>query len=311
VNKTDDIRGLILPIPTVFREDGQVDEATLTELVDFYLEAKVHAIFTLGSFGQGPALAPDERKRVADLIVKRVNHRVPCIVHVGTVDPYTSIALGRHARDIGADAIALVGPYYYSDRSEYEIIEHFRMVDRAIDLPILVYNNPQYSGYPIPPAMMARLVDAVPNIFGSKLAMGSVDEAMAYLHAVKQEFAPFVLASSLITGMAVGVKGTISPPLAPAPELGVRLVEAIDERRWEDALHLQTKVNQLHSLFMRLSRSFGRTVAKESLNLRGFKVKMYPRWPARPFTIEARAELEKVLQSVLGDGELTHKSKTA
>ncbi len=141
-----------------------------------------------GSYGQGPALPPEERKKVAEIVVQQVKHRVPVVVHIGAVDPYTAIDLGKHAKAIGAEAIGHVGPYYYADRSEYEIIEHFKMVDRAVGMPILVYNNPRYSGYNIHPDFMARLVSAVPRIFGAKLAMGSVDEAMAYMKIVKAPF---------------------------------------------------------------------------------------------------------------------------
>lgn len=289
---TEQIRGIVLPAPTVFLEDGRVDDKLMQELTEFFVASGVHAFFILGSYGQGPALPPEERKRVAEVVVGQLKHRVPCIVHIGAVDPYTAIDLGKHARAIGAEAVGHVGPYYYSDRSEYEIIEHFRMVDRAVGLPILVYNNPHYSGYSIHPAMMARLVEAVPNIFGAKLAMGSVDEAMAYLKAVSAPFAPFALASNLMAAMSVGVKGTISPPLAVTPELGVELVRAIDAGKAEEALALQKKVIRIHDLFLRLAGPFGRTIYCEAMRLRGFPVKMYPRWPARPLSQEAHDELK-------------------
>ena len=218
----EQIRGIVLPSPTVFLEDGSVDEKLMRELTDWFVACGVHAFFVLGSYGQGPAMTPEERKKVAEIIVQQVKHRVPVVVHVGAVDPYTAIDLGKHAKSIGAEAIGHVGPYYYADRSEYEIIEHFKMVDRALGMPILVYNNPRYSGYNIHPAFMARLVESVPNIFGAKLAMGSVDEAMAYMKMVKAPFAPYALASNLVSAMSVGVAGTISPPLAVTPEIGVR-----------------------------------------------------------------------------------------
>src|SRR5437870_4426671 len=223
---TEKIRGIVLPLPTVFLDDGRVDEKLMRELTDWFVACGVQAFFILGSYGQGPALTPDERKRTAEIVMDHLKHRVPCIVHVGAVDPFTAIDLGTHAKSIGAEAIGHVGPYYYADRSEYEIIEHFKMVDRAVGLPILVYNNPRYSGYNIHPGFMSRLVEAVPNIFGAKLAMGSVDEAMAYMKIVSKPFAPFALASNLVSAMSVGVVGTISPPLAVTPELGVELSRA-------------------------------------------------------------------------------------
>ena len=101
---------------------------------------------------------------------------------------------------------------------------------------ILVYNNPRYSGYNFHPEFMARLVSAVPRIFGAKLAMGSVDEAMAYMKIVKAPFAPYALASNLVSAMSIGVAGTISPPLAVTPEIGVKLVRTIDAGESHKAL---------------------------------------------------------------------------
>jgi dihydrodipicolinate synthase/N-acetylneuraminate lyase len=153
----EQVRGIVLPSPTVFLEDGRVDEKLMRELTDWFIDCGVHAFFVLGSYGQGPAMTPDERKKVAQIVVQQVKHRVPVVVHIGAVDPFTAIDLGKHAKSIGADAIGHVGPYYYADRSEYEIIEHFKMVDRALGMPILVYNNPRYSGYNIHQAFMARV----------------------------------------------------------------------------------------------------------------------------------------------------------
>jgi len=286
-----EIRGIVLPSPTVFLADGSVDEKLMIELTDWFVACGVHAFFVLGSYGQGPAMTPEERKKVAEIIVRQVKHRVPVIVHVGAVDPFTAIDLGKHAKSIGAEAIGQVGPYYYADRSEYEIIEHFKMVDRALGMPMLVYNNPRYSGYNIHPSFMARLVESVPNIFGAKLAMGSVDEAMAYMKMVKAPFAPYALASNLVSAMSVGVTGTISPPLAVTPEIGVELVAAIDGGNAEQALALQKNVIRIHDLFLRLAGPFGRTIYCEAMRLRGFDVKMYPRWPSKPLSRDAYDEM--------------------
>jgi dihydrodipicolinate synthase/N-acetylneuraminate lyase len=290
----EQVRGIVLPAPTVFLEDGRVDEPLMRDLTEYYVACGVHAFFILGSYGQGPALPPEERKRVAAIVVQQLKHRAPCIVHIGAVDPFTAIDLGKHAKAIGAEAVGHVGPYYYADRSEYEIIEHFRMVDRAVGLPMLVYNNPRYSGYNIHPALMARLVDAVPNIFGAKLAMGSVDEAMAYIKIVKAPFATFALASNLLVAMAVGVSGTISPPLAVTPEIGVELVRAIDSGDVALALDVQKTVIRIHDIFLRLAGPFGRTIYCEAMKLRGWRVKMYPRWPSRPLSAEASDELREL-----------------
>jgi dihydrodipicolinate synthase/N-acetylneuraminate lyase len=155
-----DLKGLVIPIPAVFDGKGEPDLPMIEKLTDWYLGAGVHGFFVLGSQGQGPACRIDQRKAVAEVVVRKVNRRVPVIVQVGAVDPYTCIELGSHAKEIGADGIGVVGPYYYSDHNEWELIEHYKMVDKGVGLPMLLYNNPTYSGYPIPANLMAKLRDA-------------------------------------------------------------------------------------------------------------------------------------------------------
>src|SRR5579862_6900099 len=147
MNKLQRIRGVLLPLPTIFDGHGKVDEPLLRDLTRFYLEKGVHAFFLCGSYGQGPAMSSGQRKHVVSLVADEVANRAPIVVHIGSVDPYTAIELGRHARSVNADAVALVGPYYYSDRLPDEIILHFKMIDEAVQLPLLVYDNPMYQGY--------------------------------------------------------------------------------------------------------------------------------------------------------------------
>jgi dihydrodipicolinate synthase/N-acetylneuraminate lyase len=114
---------------------------------------------------------------------------------------------------------------------------------------------------------------------------------MAYLKMVKAPFATFALASNLVSAMSVGVAGTISPPLAVTPEIGVELVRAIDAGDAVRALDLQKSVIRIHDIFLRLAGPFGRTIYCEAMRLRGFEVKMYPRWPSKPLSMEAHDEL--------------------
>jgi 4-hydroxy-tetrahydrodipicolinate synthase len=203
---------------------------------------------------------------------------VPVVIHVGTVDPYSTIDLGLHAREIGADAIGIVGPYYFADRSEEELVLHFEMVDRAVRMPILLYNNPRYQGYSISPELMRRFVAVAPSIFGAKLALGTLDDALTFAREIPG-FAPFALASVLHEGMPKGVRGTVSPPLTLAPELGGALVRAIDANRDDEARELQSLATELNDTMLGLSKRYGRTPYAEGLRALGFPIKQYPRWP--------------------------------
>ena len=294
-----DVRGMLLPVPTVFLEDGSIDDELMRELTEYYVEAGVQALFVAGSFGQGPAMNSAERMHLAELVISQAKKRLPVIIHVGTADPYTTIELGVHALAKGADGLGLVGPYYYSDRTPQDLRLHYRMVAGELSAPILLYNNPPYSGYPIGPKLMAELVADSPNIFGAKLAMGSVDEARMYLEYLGDDFKLFSLASALFPGMKAGIAGTVSPPLAVFPEIGVELVRAIDARDNARALDLQEAVIKFHSAF--LSRAVrdecGRAIYGAALREQGFAVKKYPRWPTGEVTEERRTWLADLFRN--------------
>jgi dihydrodipicolinate synthase/N-acetylneuraminate lyase len=297
MSSTAAIRGMLLPLPTVFDGTGEVDESLMREMTQFYLDKGVHAFFLCGSYGQGPAMSVGQRKRVAEVVMEEIRGRAPVVVHIGAVDPYTSIELGVHARRLGATAAGVVGPYYYSDRTEDELVLHFQMVDQGVQMPLFLYNNPAYQGYSITPALMKRLVGTIPRIFGAKLAMGGLDEALQYVREIPG-FAPFALSTTLMPGLRQGVRGTVSPPLTTAPELGVELVRAIDEGRDADALRIQALVKDLNDTLVRSWKKYGRPAFAEGLKLLGFKIKQYPRWPTVELPEEERQMIRDLMERV-------------
>src|SRR5262245_53611067 len=194
-------KGVMAAIPSLFDGDGEPDLPMMERLTDWYLGNGVHGLFVLGSMGLGPATRIDQRKAIAEAVMRRARGHVPVILHIGASEPYTSCELGEHAKSIGVDAVAIVGPYYYNDRTEWDLIEHFKMVDAATDLPILLYNNRAYSGYPISPDLVAKLRDAVPNLFGMKLADGTIRQATEYLNVLTSEFVLFIPIDMMLPGM--------------------------------------------------------------------------------------------------------------
>lgn len=295
MKKTDGIRGMLLPLPTVFDGTGQVDEPVMRDLIQFYVHTGVHGLFPLGSYGMGPALSPEQRKQVAKIVVEEVRGRIPVVLHVGAVDPYTTVELGLHGRSLNVDAIGMVGPYYYSDRTKEELLLHFKMVDKAVQLPIFIYNNPEYQGYEISLPMMQELTAAVPSIFGTKLAGDTVKEALKYVEAIPG-FAVFVTGGGLMPEMLQGVRGTVSPSLTLAPELAVALIKAIDERRDDYAIQLQLLVTEVSKTVRRLWKKYGRAIQGEGLKALGLPIKQFPRWPTPPVPEREREELFAVLK---------------
>lgn len=289
------IRGMLFPLPTVFRSDGSPDLGLMRDITSYYIDAGVHALFVTGSFGQGPAMTPEERRAVARAVIEETRGRIPVLVHVGTADPYTTIDLGRHALESGADGTAVVGPYYYADHKPQEVRDYFRMLGRELEAPMLIYDNAGYSGYRIGPDQMKQLVADSPQIFGSKVSDANLDGALQYRDVIGRDFAIFVGASSLVPGLMVGIAGTVSPPLALCPQLGVEVVRAVDRGEDSEAWRLQLEVVEFHAAITGLWRKYGYGLFGAGLREIGFPVQQYPRWPVAEVDDESVARLRTLI----------------
>jgi dihydrodipicolinate synthase/N-acetylneuraminate lyase len=302
IPRTDDIKGFIAPIPTAFDGHGEPDLPLIESMVEFFLEAGVHAFFVLGSLGMGPVCTNEQRAAVAETIIHRVGRRVPVIVQVGATEPYSSMELATHAEAAGADAIAVVGPYYFNNRTEWELIEHYKLIGSASKLPMLLYNNPLYSGYPCPPDLMRKIREAVPTVFGAKLARGNPAEALRYLEVLGNEFAAFAPIEVMVPGMQIGLRGSIAAgPVAIVPEIGVALLEACLVGNTDLALRLQVLMLKYYNRQDYFWRTYGRNEYAEGWRLRGFDVKEYPRWPVKPVSAEDRRKYEENLRRVFAE----------
>ena len=291
------LAGTVIPLPTPFDESGEVDEKTFRQVIDFELDAKVDGLMVAGSYGQGPVMRPDQRMRAAEVALEQARGKAPVIVHVGAPDIQSVILLAEHSAKIGAAALLIVPPYYYTDHSEFELVEHYRAVARAVSLPIYIYNNKRYAGIDITPEFARRLAEEVPTIRGIKLAWGTLEESVKYLSALKGcDFGVFPgTPTETIAGAEAGVRGTIAPMASVFPELCAELWRAAAKKERDKALSLQESVKKLYAVVADYAKRVGRTAFKELYRLRGIQMKMYPRWPAKQLDENERAELRSRL----------------
>ena len=136
------LHGIIPPILTPVTEGGSIDLASLRRLIEFQIGEGVHGIWVLGTTGEFASFTRRERAEAIEAAVDQARGRVPVVANISDAGTRLAIENARDAAAAGADAIALLPPYYYVNEQD-ELLEHFRAVRAAVDLPLLAYNIPQ------------------------------------------------------------------------------------------------------------------------------------------------------------------------
>lgn len=287
-----------MPMPIAFKADGAVDSATTDAIIDFYLAAGVHGFFPLGTHGQGMVLEIDERKTIAEQIVKRVAGRVPVVMHIGTANTFSSIELAKHAAALGVDAIGVVPPYYYP-HDDYEVYAHYKAIARALpDVPLFIYDNTETTHVEITPPKANKIIEAIaPNpLAGIKVSFVPYDKLLGYVFQLPRSVGVFPGGIfSLYTGYSVGVRGAIHPPSTPFPEVCVKMYEALKAKNLQEAQKQHDLLAAVLQVVGRFLRTHGRGVFSELMRMRGLPVERFPRWECAPFTEKDRAELKEGL----------------
>jgi len=157
-------KGVITPIITPFKDNGEFYEQVMLNLLDFLHSNGVDGVYALGSYGSFPLMSIAERKQVAEFVVRETKKRgMPSIIQIGAPATADSVELALHAVEIQPDAIASVVPFYYSNYAygEEVYLEHFKTIVDAVNgrVPVQMYNNPKTTGYTVTPKFFNRLLE--------------------------------------------------------------------------------------------------------------------------------------------------------
>lgn len=290
-------RGVITPAVTLFKDDGAVDLERNRRFQDFLIEHGVDGLFVLGTTGEFMHMNLREREQFAQATVEHVAGRLPVIVGAGSTSTAETIRLSRHAQAVGADAVAIITPYFWA-LSEREVVGHLSAVAIAIDIPLFVYNYPAYSGHNISDETLVALLREHPNIVGVIDAIDSLEHLRRRVHAVKSVSPDFrVLAGSdphLLTILQIGGDGTVPATSNFAPDRHTAVFRAYSRGEYEQAIHLLPDLFACTNVY-RVQGSF-HSVTKEAMTMVGVCQANAPRPPALPLAAEARARLRETLQ---------------
>jgi 4-hydroxy-tetrahydrodipicolinate synthase len=202
--------GSCVALVTPFK-NNEVDKEKLRELVEFHLSNGTDAILPCGTTGESATLSYEEHIEVIRIVVETVKKRIPVIAGTGSNSTRETYELTKHAKEIGADAVLLVAPYY-NKPTQKGLYEHYSFIAKNVDIPIIIYNIPGRTGVNISPETIISLAKAHKNIIGVKEASGSIDQVSEIVrNTAELNFSVFSGDDSLtLPILAVGGKGVIS-----------------------------------------------------------------------------------------------------
>jgi 4-hydroxy-tetrahydrodipicolinate synthase len=238
-------RGSFTALVTPFK-NGSVDEKAFRDLVDWQIAEGTNGLVPVGTTGESPTLSHDEHKKVVSWCVTQAGGRVPVVAGAGSNSTAEAIDFSRHAEEAGASAVLIVTPYYNKPTQE-GLYQHYKAINDAIGIPIIIYNIPARSVIDMSVDTMKRLFE-LKNIAGVKDATANVVRVSQQRAAMGPEFNQLSGEDASAIGfMAHGGHGCISVTSNVAPRLCSEFQSACLKGDYATALKLQDKLMPLHT----------------------------------------------------------------
>ena len=278
--------GIFPALLTPFGKDGKINEKELARLVEYNVKKGVRGFYVCGSTGEAFLLSTEERKEVMRVVKETAPHST-LIAHIGSLNEADAISLGKHAKELGYDAVSSVAPYYYKFSFE-EIKGYYTRLADASELPMLVYHIPLFSGVSMGMKEMRVFLED-DRFMGIKYTSNDYFTLEQCKSAFPDKIVYNGYDEMLSAGLAMGADGGIGSTYNFMAEKFVKIYELFRENRLEEARAVQKEANRIITLLCR----FGVMQAeKEVLNQLGFDFGEC-RPPFAPLSEEAKAVIAK------------------
>lgn len=287
--------GIFVPTVTPFTYDGDLDEEALRICVRFWVEGGVSGLVPCGSNGEAPYLSRGERRKVIETVVDEVNGKVPVVAGTGSMSTRETILFTEDAKDLGVDAALVVTPFYFK-LSSREVYEHYRILLETIDLPVILYNVPKFTGFSVELTVISQLASKYENLVGVKDSSGSVGRIAETTRLVGDKISVLAGTADLtLPTLMLGGRGAVIAVANVLPKMCNDLYEAFRRGDYEEASKQQRRISYLNEVLVKKHNQL--SAIKGALNLRGLP-SGYPRRPALPLEEEER-EIKDALKAIL------------
>ncbi|HKO41675.1 MAG TPA: 4-hydroxy-tetrahydrodipicolinate synthase [Pyrinomonadaceae bacterium] len=290
--KIDWMRACATALVTPFTSDGSIDEPALTRLIEYQISNGVKVLVPCGTTGESATMTEAEDQRVISIAIELAKGRARVIAGGGSNSTAVAIENSKIVRDLGADAVLQVAPFYNKPTQE-GLYAHFSAIAEAVpDLPIVIYNVPGRTSSNIAAETTLRLARDCENIVAVKEASGNLSQIMEILRERPDGF--HVLSGDdavTLPLIALGGDGLISVASNEAPELMSQMVTLALEGKWNEARELHYRLLPLMEVNF-IESSPG--PVKAALAMMGMIDENY-RLPLVPIQEKSKAKVREVI----------------
>ena len=284
-----DFEGVFPAIITPMTAEDEVNLGAFREVMEFNIQAGVQGFWVAGGGGESVLLSDEENTAIAEAAADQSRGRAKVIMHVGAPTTARAAAMAERAAAAGVDAICCVPPFFYPVTDE-AIVEHYRVVAAAADLPLFAYNLPSSTGVDITPDLMKLIQDGVPQLAGLKHS--AMDASLIRTFA-DMGLSCFTGSSKLmLAALMMGGVGCVDGAPCAAPERWVEIWNAYQAGDMDRAKESQVKATEAFSVTMRPGYGYPANI-KALLSERLGIDCGNPRLPLLPFTPEQRAQIRE------------------
>jgi len=271
--------------------DGSVKESTLRRLVRHLIDQGVHGLTPLGSTGEVAYLSREQRREIVRIVAEEAAGRVPVVPGVESASTAAAIEESLAYRELGADGIVLILSSYFPLK-ETDVAGYFRDVADALDCPVILYNNPRFTGVDLSVGVLEQLA-GVDNIRYIKDATGNTGRLLSISNRLGHRIRLFAASAHIpVFVMMLGGVGWMAGPACIIPRQSVELYELCRAGRWEEAMALQRRLWPVNEVFQKYSLA---GAVKTALELQGFDVGE-PLAPQPRLDAAAREDIARALR---------------
>jgi 4-hydroxy-tetrahydrodipicolinate synthase len=273
--------------------DGNIRADVLGRLCDDLIKAGVHGLTPLGSTGEFAYLGREQRAAVVQVTIEAAQRRVPVVAGVASTSIHDAVAQAKAYKQLGADGILAILEAYFP-LSDTQIESYFRAIADAVDIPVVIYTNPQFQRSDLTLDVIARLAEH-PRIRYIKDASTNTGRLLSIMNRCGDSIQVFSASAHIPAAvMLIGGVGWMAGPACVVPRQSVALYELCKAKRWDEAMALQRRLWRLNEAFARYNLA---ACIKAGLAFQGYAVGD-PIAPQAALTAEQRAVVEAVLRDL-------------